>query len=80
MDMTATAPHILPIVEEELVVRTPATLSELLNACVARGLRITEIEVAAALGALVDNGRAEILPALRLLRRGAGIPRDNAAT
>jgi hypothetical protein len=45
-------------------------VSELLNACVARGLRITEIEVAGAIGALVDNGRAEILPALRLLRRG----------
>ncbi len=64
-------PHIIPILEEELAAHTPATLSELFNACLGRGLRITEIEIAGALGVLVDSGKAEIMPALRQLRRGA---------
>ena|SRR5271166_281041 len=65
------APHILPIVEEELVANTPTTLSEMIRALHRRGIRITEIEMAAALGALIARGKAEILPALRYLRRGA---------
>ena len=68
--LTQNPAHILPIVEEELVAHTPATLSELFNACRWRGLRITEIEVAGALGVLIERGKAEILPALRQLRRG----------
>ena len=63
--------HVLPIVAEELVAHTPATLSEMIGAVRQRGFRLNEIEMAAALGDLIDNGRAEILPPLRQMRRGA---------
>ena len=55
---------------------TPAILSEMIGAFRQRGFRINEIEMAAALGALIARGKAEILPTLRHLRRGAGTTAD----
>ena len=41
----------LPILVDELVAHTPATLSELVGAIRQRGFRLNEIEMAAAVGA-----------------------------
>ncbi len=53
-------PLILPIVEEELVAHSPATLAELLRALAWRRIHVTEIEMAAALGTLIERGKARL--------------------
>jgi acetolactate synthase regulatory subunit len=45
----------------ELAAHTPATLSEMIKAVRRRGFRLNEIEMASALGALIDHGKAEII-------------------
>jgi len=72
-------PDALGIISSELVVRTPATLSEMIEAVRKRGLRLNEIEMAAAIGVLVDRGRAEVLPPVRQMRRNAKSPARYAA-
>ena len=66
-----TRPEALKIGLAELAAHTPATLSEMIQAVRRRGFRLNEIEMAPALGALIDRGKAEILPPPRLLRRNA---------
>jgi hypothetical protein len=54
-----TRPEALEIVVAELVARTLATLSEMIEAARRRGFRLNVIEMAAALGALIEQGKAE---------------------
>jgi hypothetical protein len=61
----------LEIVVAELVAHTPATLWEMIEAVRQRGFRLNEVEMAAALGALIEQGKAEILDPQRLIRRNA---------
>jgi hypothetical protein len=66
-----TRPEALEIVVAEPVARTPATLSEIVEAARRRGFRLNEIETAANLGELIERGKAEILDPPRLVRRNA---------
>jgi hypothetical protein len=66
-----TRPEAQEIVVAEPVAGTPATLSEMVEAARRRGFRLTEIEMAAALGELIKRGKAEILDPPRLVRRNA---------
>jgi hypothetical protein len=63
----------------ELVPRTPATLSEMIEAVRQRGWGLNEIEMAAAIGTLINGGRAEVLPPVRQMRRNAKSPTRYAA-
>jgi acetolactate synthase regulatory subunit len=69
----------MQIIADELAARTPATLSELIEAVRQRGFRLNELEMAAALGALIEQGRAEIQPPVRQMRRYAHAPAMYAA-